>query len=102
MRGRELRDRYLAQAASRTGVAVEKPHAAVFDIDRADEIAAAPDRPGDRRGVERERLFDLVDQVERVAALAIHLVDERDDRDVAQPAHFEQLAGARLDAARRV
>ena len=31
-------------------------------------------------------------------ALAVHLVDEGDDRDVAQPADLEQLARARLDA----
>ena len=59
------------------------------------------DRPADRRGVERQRLLDLVDQVERVAALAVELVDEGDDRHVAQPADLEQLAGLRLDAAWR-
>jgi hypothetical protein len=37
-----------------------------------------------------------------VAALAVHLVDEGDDRDVAQPADLEQLSRARLDAARGV
>ena len=102
MPSRELRNGHLAQAAGRARVAVKEPHAAGLYVDGADEIAATADRPGDRRGVERQRLFDLVDQIERVAALAIHLVDERDDRDVAQPAHFEQLAGARLDAARGV
>ena len=60
--------------------------------------AAAADRPGQRRGVERQRLLDLVEQVERIARLAVHLVDEGDDRDVAQPADLEQLARARLDA----
>ncbi len=50
------------------------------------------------RGVERQRLFDLVKQIERIAAFAVHLVDEGDDRNVAQPAHLEQLAGPRLDA----
>ncbi len=33
-----------------------------------------------------------------VARLAVHLVDEGDDRDVAQPADLEQLQRARLDA----
>ena len=50
------------------------------------------------RGIERERLLDLVEQVERIAALAVELVDEGDDRDVAQPADLEQLARLRLDA----
>ena len=56
------------------------------------------DRPVDRGGVERQRLLDFVEQFERIAALAVHLVDEGEDRDVAQPADLEQLAGARLDA----
>ena len=67
-------------------------------LDGAGEIATAPDRPVHRRGVERKRLLDLVEQIEGVAAFAIHLVDEGKDRDVAHPADFEQLAGARLDA----
>jgi hypothetical protein len=54
-------------------------------------------RPRRRRGVERECLLDLVEQVERVAALPVHLVDESQDRDVPQPADLEQLARARLD-----
>ena len=60
--------------------------------------AARPDRPGDRRGIQRQRRGHLVQQGERVLALAVHLVDEGEDRDVAQAADLEQLAGARLDA----
>ena len=41
---------------------------------------------------------DLVQQLERVLRLAVHLVDEGDDRDVAQAADLEQLQGLRLDA----
>ena len=89
---------HLAQGAGLAGVAFQQPHAAALDRDGADEIAAPADRPVHRRGVERERLLDLVEQVERIAALAVHLVDEGDDRDVAQPADLEQLSGARLDA----
>ena len=64
----------------------------------AEEVLAHADRPGRRRDVELQALLDLVQQVERVAPLAVHLVDEGDDRDVAQPADLEQLAGLRLDA----
>ena len=35
------------------------------DVIGAGERAAAPDRPVQRRGVERQRLFDFVEQVER-------------------------------------
>ena len=59
--------------------------------------SAAADRPGERRGVERERLLDLVDEVKRIASLAVHLVDEGQNGDVAQAADLEQLAGARFD-----
>src|SRR5712671_4772587 len=73
---RDILDAHLAQGAGPAGVAFEQPHAAALDRDSADEIAAAPDRPVHRRGVERERLLDLVQQVERIAALAVHLVYE--------------------------
>jgi hypothetical protein len=37
-------------------------------------------------------------EVERVAALAVELVDKGDDRHVAQPADLEELPGLLLDA----
>jgi hypothetical protein len=37
-------------------------------------------------------LLDLVQQIERVAALSVELVDKSDDRHVAQPAHLEEFA----------
>ena len=82
----------------RLAVLADQPHLAARDVVGAGEIAAAADRPGHRRGIERQRLLDLVEQIERIAALAVHLVDEGDDRNVAQAADLEQLAGARLDA----
>ena len=94
----EIGDVDLLGRAGLGAAAFEQAHAAVDDIIGAEEVAAAADRPGHRRGVERQRLFDLVQQFEGVAALAVHLVDEGDDRDVAQPAHLEQLSRPRLDA----
>ena len=67
----------------RRGVLAERRQQAVADVVGAGERASAADRPVERRGVERERLFDLVQQVERVARLAVHLVDESDDRNIA-------------------
>jgi hypothetical protein len=43
-------------------------------------------------------LLDLVQQIERVAGLAIELVDKGDDRHVAQWADLEEFAGLLLDA----
>ena len=82
-------DRHFAQRAGGARIAVEQAHATGCHVDRADEIAPAPDWPGDRRGIERQCFLDLVDEFERVAALAIHLVDESNDRNVAQPAYLE-------------
>jgi len=53
---------------------------------------------GGRGNVERQRLLDLVRQIERVAALAVELVDKGHERHVAQPADLEELAGLLLDA----
>ena len=95
-------DCHFAQSAGNAGIAVKQAHAAGCDVNRAHEIAAASDRPVDRRGVERQGLLDLIEELERVAAFTIHLVDESDDRNVAQPAHFKELAGPRLDALGRI
>jgi hypothetical protein len=48
--------------------------------------------------VERKGLLDLVEEIERIPGLAVHLVDKGDDRNVAQPANLEQFARPRLDA----
>ena len=98
VQSRDFGERHFAQAAGGTGVAVEQAHAAGFHVNGADEISTAPDRPRDRCGVDRQRLLDLVNQIERVAALPVHLVYESDDRDITQSAHLEKLACARLDA----
>ena len=42
--------------------------------------------------------LDLVEQLERVAAGPVPLVDEREQRQAALAAHLEQLEGLRLDA----
>ncbi len=49
------------------------------------------DRPGDRRTLDAERRLDLVEQIDRLAAVAIELVDEGHDRRVAQAADVHQL-----------
>ncbi len=67
-------------------------------IDHALEARAGARRPEQRGGIERQLLADLVEQGERILGLAIHLVDEGDDGNVAQSADLEQLQGLRLDA----
>ena len=68
-----------------------------LDIEKAAEINSHANRPGQQREVEREAGRDLVEQRKRIVSLAVDLVDEGDDRDVAQPAYFEQLARLALD-----
>ena len=59
---------------------------------------SAPVGRQERRGhVECQRLLNLLQQVERVAALAVELVDNSDDLHVAQAADLEELAGLLLD-----
>ena len=60
--------------------------------------AAHADRPGDRRALNLEHRFDLVEQIDRLAAVAVQLVDEGHDRRIAQAADFHQLDRALLDA----
>ena len=79
-------------------VLADRRQAAAPDVISAGERASAADRPGERREFERERLLDLIEKIERIAGLAVHLVDEGDNRDVAQPADLEQFSRARLDA----
>jgi len=57
------------------------------------EIPEKDKQTGGRGHVERQRLLDLADEVERVAALAVELVDKGQDRHVAQPVDLEELAG---------
>ena len=87
---------HLADAAP-VGV-VEHQHTVVVEIVGALEVLARAGRPGHGRDVERQGRGDLVQKLDRVLGLAVHLVDEGDDRHVAQAADLEQLAGARLDA----
>ena len=61
------------------------------------EVAPHADRPAGRCHVQRQALLDFVDQIQRLAPLAVQLVDEGDDRHVAQAADFEQFAGLLLD-----
>jgi hypothetical protein len=68
----------------------------VGQVVHALEVAVATDRPGDRRGLDLQHRFDLVEQFDRVADVAVEFVDEADDRRVAQTADVHQGDGPRL------
>ncbi len=82
--------------------AINAPNGAVSDVVDACKRTAGPQRPGQRCGVEGQRFLDFLKECERLLALPVELVDEGDDRDVAQSADLEELLRSRLDAARRV
>ena len=67
-------------------------------MDHALQALAHADRPGHRRALDAEHGFHLIQQLDRVLALAVELVDEGHDRGVAQAAHFHQLDGALFHA----
>ncbi len=67
-------------------------------MDHAFQAITHADGPGHRRALDAEHRFDLVEQVDRVLALAVKLVDEGHDRGVAQAAHLHQLDRAFLHA----
>lgn len=58
------------------------------------QALAHADRPGDRGALDAQHRFHFVQQVDRVLAFAIELVDEGHDGGVAQAADFHQLDGA--------
>src|SRR3977135_1610881 len=78
----EIGDVDLLRRSSFRAAALEQPHAAGGEIVTAEKIAAAADRPGLGVGGERQRLLNLIEQIESVAALAVHLVDEGDDGNI--------------------
>ena len=82
----------------RSSPGVNRTRRSRLQIEHALKALAHADRPGDRRAVDLEHRLDLLEQRDRLAHLAIHLVHEGDDRRVAQAAYFEQLDRLRLDA----
>ena len=79
-------------------VAGESKHFAGVAVEHALELLAAADGPVHGVGLDAQNFFDVLHQLEGVAGLAVHLVDEGEDGDVAQGADLEQLDGLGLNA----
>ena len=108
-RGKELREARIVESLDQLAVVGaaflagrEAQQPVVAQVEHAAKGLAHADRPGDRRAVDLEHRLDFLEQCHRLAHFAVHLVDERDDRRIAQPAHFEQLDRLLLDALGRV
>ena len=87
---------------SRSWPGLEHPHLLLAQVHHAVERLAHADRPGEGHDLHAELALDLLHQVERLLDLAVHLVDEGQDRRVARPADLQQAARLRLDAVGRV
>ena len=61
-------------------------------------MPAHSDGPARRTDIKSKALFDFINQIERVPAVAIHLVDERRDGHVAKAAHLKKFQCLRLNA----
>ena len=72
-------------------------NAVVFQVIHTFELAIAANRPGNGCGFNIEHFLDFIQQLNRVADVTVHLVDEADDRCVAQATDIHQGYGAWLD-----
>src|SRR6185436_12301724 len=77
--GADLHRRLLAAL-----LALKREEALRLALVNALELAAHADGPRERRRRDAEHLLNLVEELERRLPFAIHLVDERDDRNLPQ------------------
>ena len=83
-------------------VRVKRMYVAGAAVDHAAQVAGDADRPRGRRRAQPDLRLDLVEQLERLAAGAVVLVEEREHRQPAAAADLEQLERLGLDALGRV
>ena len=69
-------------------VGLEQVELVLVYVVYAFELRSYVDRPRERAHAYAQLFLKFVEQVERVASFAVHLVDEYDDRRVAHAAHF--------------
>ena len=99
----DLRDLWIVQRDSQLVRAVLAGHTGKQQqllsspVIHALKLLAGADGPVAGIGLDAELIFQLVQQLERVARLAIHFIDKGEDRDVAHRADLEQLPRLRLD-----
>ena len=77
--------------------ALELKEYIAHQVQHAGKTLATGRRPVEGRRVKLQLVLDLVEQRDRLQRLAVHLVDEGDDRDVPHPADFKQFQRLGLD-----
>src|SRR5579883_2574979 len=78
--------------------ALEEMHLTRRALVDALERRSVSQRPRHRKSADAEHGFEFVQQFERIAAGAIHLVDEREERYAARATDSEEFFRLRLDA----
>ena len=66
------------------------------------EIFSGSDRPIDRAGSNSKLRLDVIEQIEGIPRIAVHLVDECKDGNMPHDTDLEQLSCLRLDALGRI
>ena len=79
-------------------VGLKEREAMLVDIVDALEALSLVDGPGEGAHLDVKLLFQLVQEIEGILALAVHLVDKDDDGRLAHAAHFHELARLGLNA----
>jgi hypothetical protein len=95
-------EQHLVGVVMAVGAGHEDAHAFLAQIHHAVKSLAHADRPGERHDAHAELALDLVHQRQRFLDLAVHLVDESEDRRVARAADLQEAPRLRLDAVGRV
>ena len=80
----------------------EQMHTVLDQVEHSLELLTHAYWPGNRCASNTQDLLDLIHQINRVSRLAVHLVNEGNDRRAAQPANVHQLDGSVFDPFGRV
>ena len=79
-------------------VGLKERETPLVDVVDALEALSLVDGPGEGAHLDVKLLLQLVQEIEGILALAVHLVDEDDDGRLAHAAHFHELARLGLNA----
>ena len=79
-------------------VSFKRENFGLFAVVNALEIHTGADRPVHRVGADAELFFDLIQKIIRALRVAVHLVDERENRNIAHDADFKKLSRLCLNA----
>ena len=89
-------------AALALHVPLIEQHLTFVDVVDAAKLLTAADGPVERRSGNAEHAFDFIEQLERIAAVGVALVDERQNRQPMTLTDFEQFPRLFFDALRGV